>query len=168
MAHPQGAVIAGRSGQRRYGQASFRRPRFPDDNKPAAEVSPDFLQRVYFFIVIYPFSFVFNCRAWSPPRRGASILYEAVRPNGCDGISQLDASLVIVQNPGLGRYRGSDWGLRNLLNDSRVRIDKVKVATVFSTPFPTLCLFRKASGSAGILPICQPLAAGSVCKLCTC
>jgi hypothetical protein len=33
------------------------------------------------------------------------------------------------------------WGLRNLLNDPRVRIDKVKVATVFSTLFPTLCLF---------------------------
>ena len=80
-------------------------------------------------------------------RDEAPMLYEAVRSNGCDGISQLDASLVIVQNPGLGRYLGSDWGLRNLLNDPRVRIDKVKVATVFSTLFPTLCLFPQCPRS---------------------
>ena len=43
-------------------------------------------------------------------RDEAPMLYEAVRSNGCDGISQLDASLVIVQNPGFGRYLGSDLG----------------------------------------------------------
>lgn len=84
------------------------------------------------------------------------MLYEAVRPNGCDGISQIDASLVIVQNPGLGRYLGSDRGLRNLLNDPRVRIDKVKVATIFSTPFPTMCLFPQS------VRICRALAHSSV------
>ena len=59
------------------------------------------------------------------------------------------------------------WGLRNLLNDPRVRIDKVKVATVFSTLFPTLCLFRKAWESVGRLSDRQPLAAVFVCKACT-
>ena len=98
-------------------------------------------------------------------RDEASMLYEAVRSNGCDGISQIDASLVIVQNPGLGRYLGSDWGLRNLLNDPRVRIDKVKVATVFSTLFPTMCLFPQSLGAFGRVP--ELLAAASVCKLCT-
>ena len=117
-----------------------------DSNKPAAGVSLDFSRRVYLLIVIYPFSFVFNCLAWR----------SAMKPPCC--MKRFDRTVVMEYHslmhhlssfkiPGSAGISVPIWGLRNLLNDPRVRIDKVKVATVFSTLFPTLCLFPQCPRS---------------------